>query len=159
VQQTLYEELPAHRRRAAHLRIGDVLERLAPRDPAMAAGLARHFLYGGDAMRATTYAVQAGDDAARRYAHTEAVHHYAIALESLSSGGEAARAADIQCRLAAELLDLDRSSEALASYAAALESATRSGDQGLQARAHWGLGRLELNRYNMAAAGSHLDLA
>jgi transcriptional regulator with XRE-family HTH domain/tetratricopeptide (TPR) repeat protein len=159
VQQTLYEELPAHRRRAAHLRIGEVLERLAPRDPAVAAGLARHFLHGGDAVRAATYALQAGDDAARRYAHAEAAHYYTIALQAVSSAGEAARAADIQCRLAAELVDLDHSSEALAAYEAALESATPRGDQAVQARARWGLGRLELNRYNMAAAGSHLDLA
>ena len=159
IQQTLYEELPAHRRRRLHRRVGEVLETRRAGHAAAPAELARHFLQGGDPKRAATYAVQAGDAAAGRYAHAEAAHHYAVAVEVLRELDEAAMVAEVQCRLAAELLDLGRLPDAVAAYEAALAAFVGRGDQTGQASAHWGLGRLHLGRYDLIAAVSHLDAA
>jgi DNA-binding CsgD family transcriptional regulator len=159
IQQTLYEELPAHRRRRLHLRVGGVLEKLRAEHAGATAELAWHFLQGGDTATAATYAIRAGDDAAGRYAHAEAAHHYAIAVEALRELGGAARAAEVQCRLAGELFDLNRLPDALAAYEAALAAFERRGDRAGQASAHWGLGRLHLGRYDIRAAETHLDAA
>jgi DNA-binding CsgD family transcriptional regulator len=159
IQQTLYEELPAHRRGRLHLRVGEVLEKLRAGQATASAELAWHFLQGGDTQRATGYAIQAGDDAVGRYAHAEAVHHFGIAVEVLRELGDPARAAEVQCRLAAELFDLNRLPDALAAYEAALASFEERGDRSGQASVHWGLGRLHLGRYDMRAAVTHLDAA
>jgi DNA-binding CsgD family transcriptional regulator len=65
----------------------------------------------------------------------------------------------VQCRLAAELADLNRLPEALDAYANALVVYRQRGDQAGQATVHWGLGRLHLGRYDMEAAVKHLDAA
>jgi DNA-binding CsgD family transcriptional regulator len=159
IQQTLYEVLPAHRRRRLHLRVGEVLEVLRAGQSSVTAELARHFLHGGNTERAAPYAIQAGDAAAARYAHAEATHHYGFALEVLRELGEPAHAAEVQCRMAAELFDLYRLPDALAAYEAALATFEQVGDQAGQASAHWGLGRLHVGRYDFATAVLHLDAA
>jgi DNA-binding CsgD family transcriptional regulator len=159
IQQTLYEELPAHRRRRLHLRVGEVLEVLRTGQSSVTAELARHFLQGGNTARAAPYAIQAGDAAAARCAHAEAAHHYGFAVEVLREVGEPAHAAEVQCRLAAELYDLNRLPDALAAFEAALATFEHSGDQAGQASAHWGLGRLHLGRYDFVAGVRHLDAA
>ena len=121
IQETLYEELPAHRRRVLHQRLGEVLETVRAGQAAVTAELARHFLHAGDTERAVTYAIQAGDDASGRYAHAEAAHQYTIAVDVLrelerAPGGPPRSSAD----WAAELFDLNRLPEALAAYEAAL---------------------------------------
>jgi predicted ATPase len=106
IQQTLYQELPIHRQRRLHRRVGDALERMYAVHPLYAADLARHFLLAGDRDRAAQYATTAGDQAGARYAHAEAAHHYEIALELLVESGDGRRAAEVQYRLANELCDL-----------------------------------------------------
>src|SRR5207244_8115320 len=86
IQQALYHELSAHRRRRLHLQMGNALERLRHEQPALAADLARHFLAAGDAERAITYALQAADHASSHYALPEAVRQYQIALGLLAHG-------------------------------------------------------------------------
>ena len=157
IQQTLYEELPAHRRRKLHLRVGEVLEVLRAGPAAVTAELARHFLQGGDTERAAPYAIQAGDAAAARYAHAEAAHYYGFAVDVLHELGEPAHVAEVQCRLAAELYDLNRLPDALAAYEAALATFGQVGDQAGQASVHWGQGRLHLGRYDFVAAVQHVD--
>jgi predicted ATPase len=66
IHQTLYEELPAHRRRRLHLRVAEVLEGLHGRQATAATELARHFLLGNHAERAANYSVLAGDYASGR---------------------------------------------------------------------------------------------
>jgi hypothetical protein len=70
-----------------------------------------------------------------------------------------ARTAEVQCRLGAELTDLDRVPEAVAAYEAALQLSVPRGDVATQALAHWGLGRLHILHYEMARARTHLDAA
>ena len=159
IQETLYEELPAHRRRVLHQRLGEVLETVRAGQAAVTAELARHFLHAGDTERAITYAIQAGDDARSRYAHAEAAHQYTIAVDVLRGLGEAGRVAEIQCRLGAELFDLNRLPDALSAYEAALSAFEASGDHTGQASVHWGLGRLHLGRYDLITAVTHLDTA
>jgi DNA-binding NarL/FixJ family response regulator len=160
VQQTLYDELPVHRRRRMHLRVGQALERRASAKSSFAGDMARHFLLGGDAERAARYAIAAGDHAAQRYAHAEATHQYQVALELLVDElDDAARAGEIQYRLGCELYDQDRLSDALAAYDASLGSFKRLSDAQGQALAHWGIARLFLGQYDMASAEPHADEA
>jgi DNA-binding CsgD family transcriptional regulator/tetratricopeptide (TPR) repeat protein len=160
IQQTLYEEIPVHRRRRLHLRVGQALEHSPSAGSTLSADKARHFLLGGEAERAARYAIEAGDQAALRYAHAEAAHHYQVALDLLlDEGDHAAGAAEVQYKLGAELYDLNRLSEALASYEASLDSFKRLGDRQGQALAHWGIARLHQGRYNFVAAEPHVDEA
>jgi DNA-binding NarL/FixJ family response regulator len=160
IQQTLYGELPAHRRRRRHLRIGAALEQLAPAGSALGAQMARHFLLGGDVERAAKYAMAAGDQASRRYAHAEGAHQYQVAVDLLLDElGDTARGAQVQYKLGCELYDLNRQSEARDAYQAALSSFERLGDVQGPALAHWGIGRVHLGRYDVASAEPHLDSA
>jgi DNA-binding CsgD family transcriptional regulator/tetratricopeptide (TPR) repeat protein len=159
IQQTLYDELPNHRRRRLHRRVGEALETLGAGRVPEAAQLARHFVAARDDERATRYSIEAGEQAAARYAHAEAVSHYQVAADRLSVLGDDARVADVQHRLAHELYDLNRLADALSAYAAALRTYERLGDLIGQARVHHGIGRLEHGRYDMAAEVPHLDAA
>jgi DNA-binding CsgD family transcriptional regulator/tetratricopeptide (TPR) repeat protein len=159
VQEVLYEELPAHRRRRLHLRIGEVVEKLRAEPATAAAELARHFLQGGDIERATAYGILAGDHAAGRYAHSEAAQQYEAVLDHLRERGEARSLAEVQRRLAGELYDLNCLPKAVAAYEAALAMFENLGDDAGQALVHWGLGRLHDSRYDMVAAVRHLDEA
>ena len=160
IQQTLYEEMPVHRRRRLHLRVGQALEQPPVAGSALSADKARHFLLGGDAERAARYAIEAGDHAALRYAHAEAAHQYQVALELLLDElDNAARAAEVQYKLGSELYDLNRLSEALATYEACLDRFKRLGDRQGEALAHWGIARLHQGLYDFAAAEPHVDEA
>jgi DNA-binding NarL/FixJ family response regulator len=155
IQQTLSEELPIHRRRRLHIKIGDALAHARSR-PSASAALARHFLLGGDTERGVEYAIRAGDDAAARYAHAEAAHHYRVALDLLlEPAADSARAAEVSYRLAGELYDLNKLPEALAAFEAAFVSYGRLNNQGGQALAQWGIARLHQGRYDMATADRH----
>ena len=87
VRDTLYEALSAKHRRAAHLRVGEVLEGLYAADPEpYLSGLAHHFfeaLPSGDPARAVDYARRGGDHAVALLAYEEAARLYALALRAL----------------------------------------------------------------------------
>ena len=92
VRDTLYEALTAGQRRAAHLRAGEILERLYASDPQPhLAELAHHFfeaLPSGDTARAVDYAHGAGDHAVALLAYEEAARLYALALRGLDMRAE-----------------------------------------------------------------------
>jgi DNA-binding CsgD family transcriptional regulator/tetratricopeptide (TPR) repeat protein len=157
IQQTLYQDLPGHRRRRLHRRVADALEPLHAGRPALAAELAGHFLLAGSSEHALRYSIQAGDQAATRYAHAEAAHQYEVALDLLLELGDATRVADVQSRLGSELCDLNRRAEALTAYEAALSTFERLGDITGQALVHAGIGRLHMGRYDLMAAVPHFD--
>src|SRR5205807_10038001 len=77
----------AAHRRAAHLRAGEILERLYASDPeSHLTELAHHFfaaLPSGDAARAVDYAQRAGDRAIALLAYEEAARLYVLALHAL----------------------------------------------------------------------------
>jgi DNA-binding CsgD family transcriptional regulator/tetratricopeptide (TPR) repeat protein len=159
IQQTLYVELPGHRRRRLHKVVGQVLESDSTSRSLLLPELARHFLAGGDSPRATRYAIEAGDQAAGHYAHAEAARHYEVGIEGLLRLGDRTQAAGVQYRLARELYDLNRLAEAQSTYEASLATFADIGDNIGQARAHRGIGLLEDGRYNMASAVLHFDAA
>jgi DNA-binding SARP family transcriptional activator len=87
VRDTLYEALSAAHRRAAHLRAGEILDRLYALDPEPhLAELAHHFfeaLPSGDPLRAVAFAQRAGNHAVALLAYEEAARLFALALRAL----------------------------------------------------------------------------
>jgi tetratricopeptide (TPR) repeat protein len=99
IGQALYDEVPRHRLRRLHLRVGTTLERVHGEQREASAELARHFLAAGDAERAIRHALRAGDYAAGLYAHAEAAQQYGAALELLEEAGDEAGAARVREKL------------------------------------------------------------
>jgi predicted ATPase len=79
-QQALYADLSARRRRKLHLAAAEALERLR-RGQDRAAELAWHYLKADDPARALPFAMLAGDQAEKVFAHAEAEQHYRMSLE------------------------------------------------------------------------------
>jgi predicted ATPase len=83
-QHVLYERIPTSQRIGLHQRIGERLEQAyGARTREMAAELAAHFERGRDFTRAIHYLRQAGENATRRSAHSEAVSLFTKGLELL----------------------------------------------------------------------------
>jgi len=86
-QDFFYRDLVPKRRELLHRKTGDTLLRHYGEDaPRIAAALALHFEKGHDFASAVTYAMHAGDNAARLYAYPEAVAHYDHALALAAKG-------------------------------------------------------------------------
>jgi tetratricopeptide (TPR) repeat protein len=91
VQEAAYESMLKEDRRRLHQAVGETLETLyADQLEELAATLAHHFALAEDAPRALHYLVLAGDAAFHRYAVSEAIAHYARALETARQIGETA---------------------------------------------------------------------
>jgi DNA-binding SARP family transcriptional activator len=146
VRETLYEGLSARRRRAAHLRAGEILERLHASDPQpYLAELAHHFfeaLPSSDAARAVGYAERAGDHAVALLAYEEAARLYSLALRAIDS--EAGDVAEKRCGLLVSLGDAwARAGDEPAARSAFLQAAAIASNAGLPvllARAALGYG-------------------
>src|SRR5262245_540973 len=88
-QQVLYESLGTARREQLHQQVGVRLEAgYGTRTREIAAQLAVHFEHGGAIHRAVHYWQQAGDNAARRHAHHEAIAALTKALALLATLSE-----------------------------------------------------------------------
>ena len=83
IREVLYEELNPIRRRRLHQRIGEGLEQLyeGQAGEGHVQDLAYHFVQSGDLARGLKYARRAGEQAARLYAHDEALGYYQQAAE------------------------------------------------------------------------------
>ncbi|HKY83388.1 MAG TPA: hypothetical protein VJ160_01035 [Anaerolineales bacterium] len=83
IQETAYASLLRERRMALHHEVAEAILRLNPEagvhQPAV---LAFHYNRAGDAERAFRFALRAGDQARRNYAHQEAIANYDLALSS-----------------------------------------------------------------------------
>ena len=80
-QEAAYNTILIKQRRHFHQRTGEIMEELfGDRLDEHAALLAYHFLQAEDYDRAFSYLVQAGQNAARLYANTEAIDQYSQAL-------------------------------------------------------------------------------
>jgi predicted ATPase len=85
IQQTLYTELTARRRRRLHLAAGEVMERLPEQArAARSAEMAWHFEAAGD-VRAVSYLVNAAERAATLFAYDHAADLYTRALTAQES--------------------------------------------------------------------------
>ena len=86
IQDVAYASLLEGRRRVAHLRVGDALERLyANRIDEVVELLAYHFGRSAEADRAVDYAILAAEKAQSRWANREALAHFGSALTWLAS--------------------------------------------------------------------------
>ena len=159
IRQTIFDELPVHRRRRLHQRVGEALERLRAGRAQTWAELAQHFVASGDGARAVRYAVQAADRAAELHAHSEAAEYYRVALDFVMDQGDGRDAARLQRRLGNELHELNQRSQALASFEAALMSYRQIGDRVGQAEMHREIGWVHQARSEFAAATPHLEAA
>jgi class 3 adenylate cyclase/tetratricopeptide (TPR) repeat protein len=84
-QEAAYELLLIRRRKELHRRAGEVLERLYPEQRGeLASALAYHFRLGEEWQRAADYAMQAGAQAVKVYAMSEALAYYDNAFEALT---------------------------------------------------------------------------
>jgi len=84
IRDFFYEEISLIRRRKFHLRVGQAIEELGLDYVMYHVGeLAYHYIQGGDIVKAADYSEKAGDNAAKIYAHQEAIKHYVNALELL----------------------------------------------------------------------------
>jgi DNA-binding SARP family transcriptional activator len=110
IAQTLYEQLPAARRRELHQRAAAGLEeRAASVAPAtVAAQWMRAAPSGEDIQRAWRWARRAGDDAAAKLAPQEAARWFQQALELADSAPDAGEA--VRCELLIELGTAQRQS-------------------------------------------------
>jgi predicted ATPase len=103
VQAVVYARLTAPRAMRLHRQVGTYLEMAyRPQARAYAAALADHFVRGRDDQRAAVYLRQAGENALRRWAYTEAIAHLTRGLEVLQRWPETA--ARVQNELDIQLL-------------------------------------------------------
>ncbi len=106
-REALDAQLPASQRRQFHLQIASRMEGLLNQaDPTLASELASHFQAGHDYKRAIHYLILTAGNAARRYAHTEAVQLLRQALDLLPNISPDSRA-EIEIQI------LERISDAL----------------------------------------------
>ena len=84
IRDFFYEDVSLIRRRKFHLKVGQAIEELGQDHvKGHVDELAHHYIQGGDIIKAADYSVRAGDNAAKIYAHQEAIKHYIDALELL----------------------------------------------------------------------------
>jgi DNA-binding winged helix-turn-helix (wHTH) protein/predicted ATPase len=108
-QAVVYARLTAPRAMRLHRQIGARLEATyGPQAQAYATALADHFVRGRDDQRAAVYLRQAGENALRRWAYTEAIAHHTLGLEVLQRWPESTARVqhelDIQLLLASALV-------------------------------------------------------
>jgi DNA-binding winged helix-turn-helix (wHTH) protein/predicted ATPase len=107
-QAVVYARLTAPRAMRLHRQIGSCLEAAyGSQAREYATALAEHFVRGRDDKRAAMYLRHAGENALRRWAHTEAIAHFTRGLEVLQRWPETTTRAqqelDIQLLLASAL--------------------------------------------------------
>lgn len=87
MRDTAYSSLLREERRVLHRQVGQAMEGLGSGENGIPASvLAHHFLEGDHGEKALHYLREAGDEAARVYALTEALDHYGKALELVGKG-------------------------------------------------------------------------
>jgi tetratricopeptide (TPR) repeat protein len=117
VHDAAYRTLLKHQRRELHQAVGDVLDGdYGPGAEDLAPVLAFHFHEAGDGDRASRYFAVAGAQAARKYAHREAIRYYDQALQSAAHPPAAlfhdrGKVYELQGDFEAARLDFERSAE------------------------------------------------
>ncbi len=130
IRETIVAKLSGSEKSARHLRLATVIERLRPDD---FASLVTHFEWGGDGARAATYAIVAGDQAARALAFERAAAFYRHALSRLSR--EVCEQRQLREKLADALANAGLGAEAALEYQAAAATSAPAHALELQRRA------------------------
>jgi predicted ATPase/class 3 adenylate cyclase len=159
VQEAAYNSLLKSRRQELHARIAKVLEE---RFPDVAANrpevLARHFTDAELTEQAVVYWHRAGQRAAERFAHKEAIAHLKKAVEALeklpSSAARDQQELDLQIALGSPLIVTMGYSapEVEQAYLRAQKLSRRLGDVAQLFTATWGLWLLNLTRMQLKSA-------
>ena len=149
IRDAAYELLPFRRRRSIHQRVGEALEQ-SPEATDHAGLLALHFHLAGVHAKAWRYARVAGDEAQRKFAHTQAMGFFRRALDASRGAGKIAAT-----EVGTVWESLGDSSELAASYieaATAFANARRLSAATELARLLMkeGLVRVRLGRYSQA---------
>jgi DNA-binding CsgD family transcriptional regulator/tetratricopeptide (TPR) repeat protein len=159
IQHTLYAQLPSHRLRRLHQRVGEALQALRGVRAVPAAELARHFRLAGEPDRALRYSLLAADYAVLRFAHAEAAQHYAVAVQFALDAGDEVLGGHVREKLAQELNDANRVVEALLALDEALDTYRRLADRAGQARVHYLRARVHHLHFDFRAADALLEEA
>ena len=137
-QEAAYGTLLAKHRRAAHLRVAEVLEETAgDRLDEVASQLVRHFSEAGEDASTVTYAAKAGDAAARLYANAEAEAHYRTGLDAARRIGAPSPLLRSMYEQRGNALELiGRYDDAIANYEEMREEAVARDDDAMELSAH-----------------------
>jgi class 3 adenylate cyclase/tetratricopeptide (TPR) repeat protein len=137
-QEAAYGTLLAKHRRTAHRRVAEVLEQMAgDRLEEVASQLALHFSEAGEDAQTLTYAVMAGDAAARLHANAEAEAHYRAGLDVARRIGAAPPLLLKMYDARGTALELlGRYDDAIANYGEMQEEATARGDDAMELAAN-----------------------
>jgi DNA-binding CsgD family transcriptional regulator/tetratricopeptide (TPR) repeat protein len=138
-----------------HTRLLDALERIEPRDPAV---LTHHAVAAADSARATRYALDAAEDAARTGAHTEAVAFLQTALSYLDGRRPRERAA-LLTQLAYEQYMTSRLGPAIESVTATFPLWHEAGDAAGLSAAHDSAALFEYYNARRRQAEDHAERA
>jgi class 3 adenylate cyclase/tetratricopeptide (TPR) repeat protein len=137
--EAAYGSMLVKRRRAVHGRVAVALE-AATRDHVedVAPLLARHFHEAGDDVATLTYAMMAGDAAARLYANAEAEAHYRTGLDVArgAGGADPALLRSMYERRGNALELSGRYDDAIANYEEMLAEARTRGDEAMELAAN-----------------------
>jgi DNA-binding NarL/FixJ family response regulator/tetratricopeptide (TPR) repeat protein len=157
VRECLAARVNPIRQRRLHGLLGRALEARAAASPRRLAELAYHYARSGDGARGAAWAVSAGDDAARAFAHDDAVAHYQTALD-LSAPDDARRGA-VLLRLGVEQTLAGAEDAAADTLAAAERWFDTAGDGRQAALAAQRLGQALWRREQIAAARDAFERA
>jgi tetratricopeptide (TPR) repeat protein len=148
VQNYLYQHLGQAERRRLHTQVATALEQLhEERLDGLAVQLAHHFQAAGDDNRAFPYLIRAAENAARMYAHAEAIAHYSRALEVAGRAAQqAVSIAGAHRRRGRAYEMLGEFNLARADYEAALQIARGAHKRQVEWRALLDLGKLWASR-------------
>lgn len=92
VQEALQAAMPAHRARVVHAALGRSLEACYAHEATEhAAELARHYFLGGEQEATLRWSLLAGEDAARKQTHREAISHFRLAVRLLEGNDNLAK--------------------------------------------------------------------
>ena len=134
VRETLYDDLPPHRRLELHQAVGHLLEAVHSDDLDPHLSEIAHHLYLaaplGDAGQAVEYLIRAGDRASAVLGYEEAAIHFRHAIELLASTGEGSsrRRGELLLRLGDAQWRSGDGSRAALTYERAIDVARRSAD-------------------------------
>jgi tetratricopeptide (TPR) repeat protein len=154
IQDVAYNSLLLQRRKELHRSVGEAIEELyRDRLPEHYAELAYHFIRGEDWSKAMEYSSLAGDQSAHSFANSEAIDHYAHAIEAASKIPltPAGAVGDLRAKRGALLSTIGRHQEALDEFAQALDGAASAGDHKRECRFLLGLGSAQFNAHQIQA--------
>src|SRR6185437_6929459 len=163
VQDAAYGSLLREPRRALHARIATAYETSFPEvvhaQPEL---VAHHFTEAGLNDAAIDYWERAGDLAMARSGHSEAIHHFSVALDLLSKlagkPGRAAKELELCVKLGPALMMVKGTGspevDAIYSRAVALEAGE---DSSARFKALWGRYYYSMTSGRVSAAASHAD--